>query len=163
MYPEEKMGVGIDGCSVPNFALPLFNMALGFARLVTPNAVPRDKAHAYNTVAMAMREHPDYVGGEGRFDTVLSGTPGEPVISKAGAEALECFAFMDRKMGAAVKIIDGTKRALFPVCVELLYKMGIRSESEPLLEFHRPKIQNWRGLDVGRIEPRFDLGEVDHE
>lgn len=162
-YPEDKIGTGVDGCSAPNFALPLYNMALGFARLTAPNAVPREKAQAYNTVAMAMREHPDYVGGEGRFDTVLAGTRGETIISKAGAEALECFSLIDRRMGAAVKIIDGTKRALFPVCVEFLYKLGARTRTGVLDEFHRPTIQNWRGLEVGRIEPGFEIGEVDHE
>lgn len=162
-YPEEKIGVGIDGCSAPSHAMPLYNMALGFARLVTPNVVPRTKAHAYNTVTMAMLEHPEYVGGEGRFDTVLTQSAGEKVISKAGAEGLECFSFIDRKMGAALKIADGGKRALFPVCVEFLYKMGVRSMDKSLDEFHRPVIKNWRGLEVGSIEPGFKIGEVDHE
>ncbi|MEE9555180.1 MAG: asparaginase [candidate division Zixibacteria bacterium] len=163
VYPEGKIGIAIDGCSVPNHALPLYNMALGYARMVTPNAVPREKAQAYNSVAMAMMEHPDYVAGEGRFDTVLSGSPGEKIISKAGAEALECFSFVERKLGAAVKINDGAKRGLFPFSVELLYKLGARSRSEKLDEFHRPVIKNWRGLEVGRIEPGFEIGEVDHE
>jgi L-asparaginase II len=162
-YPMEKIGIGIDGCSAPDHALPLYNMALGFARLVTPNVVPRGKAQAYNTITMAMMEHPEYVAGEGRFDTVLARSTGEKVISKAGAEALECFSFVDRKMGAALKIADGSKRALFPVCVEFLRKMGVHSIDKPLDEFHRPVIKNWRGIEVGRIEPGFKIGEVDHE
>lgn len=162
-YQEEKIEIGIDGCSVPNYALPLYNMALGFARMVTPTAVPKEKAHAYNTVTMAMLDHPDYVAGEGRFDTVMAGAPGEKVISKAGAEALECFALVDRKMGATIKIADGNKRALFPASVELLYKLGCRSKSAELDEFHRPLIYNWSGLEVGRIEPGFEIGEVYHE
>lgn len=162
-YPEDKIGIAIDGCSVPNHALPLYNMALGYARMAAPNAVPREKAQAYNTVTMAMLEHPDYVAGDGRFDTVLSGSPGEKIISKAGAEALECFSFVDRKLGAALKVIDGAKRALFPFSVEFLYKLGIRSRNEELDEFHRPVIKNWSGLEVGKIEPGFEIGEVDHE
>jgi len=161
-YPEEKIGVGIDGCSVPNFALPLYNMALGFARMVTPTAVPREKASAYNAVTMAMMEHPEYVAGEGRFDTELAASKGEKIISKAGAEALECFAFVERKQGAAVKISDGAKRALFPVCVEFLAKLGARSSLD-LKKFHRPVINNWRDIEVGRIEPGFEISEVDHE
>ncbi len=163
VYPEEKIGIAIDGCSAPNHALPLYNMALGYARMVTPNAVPREKAQAYNTVTMAMLDHPDYVAGEGRFDTVLAESPGEKIISKAGAEALECFSFVDRKLGAALKIIDGAKRALFPFSVEFLYKLGIISRNEKLDEFHRPVIKNWSGLEVGKIEPGFEIGEVDHE
>ncbi len=162
-YPEDKIMVGIDGCSAPNHALPIYNMALGFARFVTPNAVPREKAFAYNAVSMAMMEHPEMVAGDGRFDTVLISSPGEKLISKAGAEALECFSFVDRKVGAALKIIDGTKRALFPTAVEFLYKMGVRSKTSLIDEFHKPVIKNWRGLDVGYIEPGFEIREVDHE
>jgi len=162
-YPEDKIGMAIDNCSAPNFALPLYNMALGFARLVTPNAVPREKAYAYNTVATAMLDHPEYVAGSGRFDTLVIGSSGEKIIAKAGAEALECFSYIDRKMGVAVKIIDGSKRALFPVSVELLYKMGARAKSMELEQFHRPVIHNWRGLEVGRIEPGFAIREVDNE
>lgn len=163
VYPEEKIGIGIDGCSAPNHALPLYNMALGYARLVTPNAVPREKAQAYNTVAMAMIEHPDYVAGEGRFDTTLASSTGEKILSKAGAEALECFSLVERKLGAALKIVDGAKRALFPFAVEILYKLGTRTAQEKLDRFHRPVIKNWRGLKVGKIEPVFEIREVDHE
>ncbi len=162
-YPEDKIMVGIDACSAPNHALPIYNMALGFARLVTPNAVPREKASAYTTVSMAMMEHPEMVAGDGRFDTTLISSPGERLFSKAGAEALECFSFIDRKLGAALKIVDGAKRALFPTAVEFIYKMGARSRPGSLDEFHRPIIKNWQGLDVGHIEPGFEIREVDHE
>jgi L-asparaginase II len=162
-YPVEKIGIGIDGCSAPVHALPIYNMAYGFARLVTPNTFPPEKAQAVSSVYMAMMDHPDMVGGTGRFDTVVAETPGEKIIAKAGAEALECFALTDRNWGAAVKIVDGSKRGLFPVTVELLYKLGIRSRSEEISRFHRPVIENWRKIEVGIIEPGFELKEVNHE
>ncbi len=162
-YPEEKLSVGIDGCSAPNFAMPLYNMALGFARLITPNAVPKEKAKAYSAIAMAMTEHPYLVAGTGRFDTVAALSPGEQLISKAGAEAVQCFAFVNRHQGAAIKITDGGPRALYPVAVEFLYKMGMRAKSESLEEFHRPDVLNWRQIVVGRIEPGFEIMEVEKE
>ncbi len=162
-YPADKIAIGIDGCSAPVHALPLYNMAFGFARMVTPNTFPAGKAQAVSTVYMAMMDHPDMVGGIGRFDTVIAETPGEKIVAKAGAEALECFALPDRNWGAAVKIIDGSRRALFPVTVELLYKLGVRSRSEEISRFHRPLIENWRKIEVGVIEPGFELKEVDHE
>jgi L-asparaginase II len=162
-YPEEKLAVGIDGCSAPNFALPLYNMALGFARLISPNSVPREKASIYSTIARAMMEHPYLVAGTGRFDTVVASAPGEPLIAKAGAEAVQCFAVVNRHIGAAIKITDGTPRALYPVGVEFLYKMGIRSKVDALEDFHRPDIMNWRQLVVGHIEPGFEILEVEHD
>ncbi|UCC80535.1 MAG: asparaginase [Candidatus Zixiibacteriota bacterium] len=162
-YPADKIAIGIDGCSAPVHALPLYNMAFGFARMVTPNTFPAGKAQAVSTVYMAMMDHPDMVGGTGRFDSLIAETPGEKIIAKAGAEALECFALPDRNWGAAVKIIDGSRRALFPVTVELLYKLGVRSRGEEISKFHRPVIENWRKIEVGVIEPGFELKEVDHE
>ncbi|MGE5071859.1 MAG: asparaginase, partial [Anaerolineae bacterium] len=38
-YPPEKVEIGIDGCSAPNFAVPLYNSALAFARLCDPREV----------------------------------------------------------------------------------------------------------------------------
>ncbi len=162
-YPEEKIGVAIDGCSSPNHALPIYNIALGFSRLVTPNAVPREKATTYSAIYRAMMEYPMMVGGTARFDTVAATSAGEPLVSKAGAEALQCFAFIDRHIGAAIKITDGARRALYPVAVEFLYKMGIRAKNEVFNDFHRPIIRNWRDIEVGHIEPGFTIEEVEHE
>ena len=162
-YPENQMAAGVDGCSAPNYALPLYNMALGFARLVTPSAMPGARASAVTAVSMAMMDHPEMVGGEGRFDTALISSPGEKIISKAGAEGLHCFSLVDRRIGGALKVIDGTKRALFPAGVELIYRLGARKNDSVLDKFRRPVVKNWRGLEVGYIEPRFELSEVDHE
>ena len=84
-------------------------------------------------------------------------------FAKAGAEALECFALPDRSWGAAVKIIDGSKRAIFPVTIELIYKLGARAKSDDIVKFHRPVLKNWRNIDVGRIEPGFEIKGVNHE
>jgi L-asparaginase II len=162
-YPEEKILIAIDGCSVPAHAMPLYNMALGYARLISPNSVPKEQAKAYSAISMAMLEYPEMVGGTGRFDTVIAHTPGESLITKGGAEALECFAFVNRGMGAALKITDGGRRAIHSVAVELLYKMGARIRDKRLNGFHRPIITNWRGVEVGFIEPEFEIEEVDHE
>jgi L-asparaginase II len=162
-YPEDKLAVGIDGCSAPNYAMPLYNIALGFARLVTPNSVPREKGLIYSAIYRAMLEYPLMVGGTMRFDTVVATSPGEPIVSKAGAEAVQCFAFVDRHLGTAIKIADGGRRALYPVAVEFLYKMGVRARAEIFDDFHRPVIKNWRDLVVGHIEPAFSIEEVEHE
>ena len=162
-YPKDKVCIGIDGCSAPVHALPLFNMACGFARLVTPNSFPSGRAQAVSAIYMAMMEHPDMVGGTGRFDTVIAEASGEKIVAKAGAEALECFALPDRGQGAAVKIADGSKRALFPVTMELMLKLGLRTKSAELSDFHRPVFKNWRDIEVGFIEPGFEIKEVKNE
>jgi L-asparaginase II len=41
LYPIEKIGIGVDGCNVAVFALPIYNMAVGFARLANPDYLPQ--------------------------------------------------------------------------------------------------------------------------
>jgi L-asparaginase II len=158
-YSEEKIGLGFDGCSAPAHAMPLYNTALGYAHLIAPNSVPKEKAKAYSTINLAMMNHPEMVSGTGRMDFTIATSPGEPVISKAGAEAMACFALVNRNIGVAIKITDGSDRASHPVAVEFLYKMGVRTKNEALDNFHRPKIKNWRGIEIGFIEPGFDIVE----
>jgi L-asparaginase II len=162
-YPEEKIAIGLDGCSAPNHALPLYNMALGFARLIAPNSVPKEQAKAYSAISRAMMEFPELVGGTARFDSVAAQSPGEPILSKGGAEALQCFSFIDRHLGAAIKIVDGSQRAINPVSVEFLYKLGVRARSETFNEFHRPLLKNWRNIEIGHIEPGFEIVEVEND
>ncbi len=66
--PVEQIGIGIDGCSVPVFALPLHNMALAFARLADPSSLAPERAAACRQITHAMMAHPDMVAGPGRFE-----------------------------------------------------------------------------------------------
>ena len=49
-YPVEKVELGIDGCSAPTFAVPLYNGALAFARLCDPRGLPEGRAAACRTI-----------------------------------------------------------------------------------------------------------------
>ena len=46
----DKVQLGIDGCSAPNFALPLINSALGMARICDPRELSEARAAACNAV-----------------------------------------------------------------------------------------------------------------
>lgn len=158
-YPEKQIKIGIDDCSAPVHALPLYNMACGFARLVSPHMVPHNKARAYSTVYQAMIDHPDMVGGEKRYDTELMTNCREKLIAKAGAEGLHCIGFPERGWGMAVKISDGAIRALYPFDLEALRQLGVvtAGELEKLKGFQQKVIKNWRGKEVGYIKAEFEL------
>jgi L-asparaginase II len=59
----------IDGCSAPNYALPLASLARAFARIARGTGDADDGA--CRRIADAMAAHPDYVSGEGRSDLKL--------------------------------------------------------------------------------------------
>ena len=91
--------VGVDGCSAPNFAVPLLNAALAFARLADPSSLPPRRANALRTVFYAMTAYPEMVRGPGGLDTeVMRRRPGL-LASKGGAEATRAWASCPARCG----------------------------------------------------------------
>ncbi len=158
-YPKERIKMGLDGCSAPVHALPIYNMAYGFARFVSPYMVPREKAKAYSIIYQAMLDHPDMVAGEKRYDTELMTNCHEKLIAKAGAEGLHCIGFVEKHWGMTVKISDGAIRALYQFSLEALRQLGVvtAEELEKLKYFRHKIIENWSNKKVGYIKAEFDL------
>ena len=109
-----KVMVGIDGCSVPTFAIPLYNTALGFARLADPRGLPERRANALRHIFKAMSSYPEMVASPGAFDTVLMEAAGGKMVSKGGAEGYQGIAVAPGVIGPdapgfgiAFKIADG--------------------------------------------------------
>jgi L-asparaginase II len=67
----ESVGVAIDGCSVPTFAVPLRAAATAYAHLADPAGLAPGRASACRRIFSAMSEYPFLVAGPGRFDTAL--------------------------------------------------------------------------------------------
>jgi L-asparaginase II len=152
--PESAVAVAVDGCGVPVFALPLANMALAYARLVTAAA----RGHqAASRIVHAMTAHPFLVGGTDRFDTVLMQACRGRVLCKIGAEGVHTLALIDRGLGLAVKVEDGAARAQHVAVLALLAQLGELPNPLPdsLREFAGRAVRNTRGESVGEIR----LGE----
>src|SRR4051794_19229576 len=117
LEPEAVRLAG-DGCGVPVFALPLGNLALGFARLAADSEdFPEDLAEAVHRIRDAMRRYPFMVAGTGRFDTELM--KATELIAKSGAEGVFAAASPEG-WGLALKISDGASRAVAPAVVTVL-------------------------------------------
>jgi L-asparaginase II len=144
---------GIDGCSVPNWAIPLAALAAAYARFATGEGLPATERAACHRLTHACWAEPGLVAGPGRLDTrVLAALPGE-VVMKSGAEGVYCGALPKRGIGFAVKIDDGAKRAAEMVAVTVLARL--HPEAAGLGP--DPQLRNWRGLEVGRMRPSADL------
>lgn len=158
--PVSKIALGTDGCSAPNFAVPLYNMAWGFARLVSAGRLKGDFSRVLETVRSAMVAHPLMVSGEKRLDYVLAKTFSGQVVAKAGAEAVECFGLADRGWGVAVKIDDGSNRAMAPVVFSILEQLGYRFNRKELADYVSVPVKNYRQTLVGKIEAAVELKKV---
>jgi L-asparaginase II len=100
------LGVGIDGCSAPAYALPLERMAFAFALLGCSDSAPSPHRAALTTIGNAMRTHPELVAASsGRIDTELMRL-NRGLVAKSGAEGYFCVGSADGT-GLALKLIDG--------------------------------------------------------
>jgi L-asparaginase II len=153
---SETVPIGIDGCSVPVIGAPLDAMARAYARLACASASGGARDAALVRIREAMRAFPIAAGGEQRFSTALIQASGGRVVSKGGAEGLECFALVEAGIGGAVKCEDGNDRAVAPAVIALLERLGELSNDAlaRLAPWRRPVIRNHAGIEAGALEAR---------
>jgi L-asparaginase II len=139
--------LGIDGCSVPNWAIPAAGLARAFARLATGAGLSPERAEACRRIREACWAHPELVAGHGMLVTeVLQRLP-DQVLVKSGAEGVYCGAFAERGLGFALKIDDGAKRAAEAAVVQVIARLHPAARQLG----PDPGIANWRGLRVGEV------------
>lgn len=164
-FPVEKVELGIDGCSAPNFAIPLYNAAYGFARLCDPFALEPKRAAACRVITSAMMSRPEMVAGPDRFDTQLMQAGAGKIVSKGGAEGYQAVGVLPGVLspdspgiGIAIKISDGdaNDRARTGVALSILKTLGALDDAQrtELAAFGPVKqISNYRKLHTGESRP----------
>lgn len=173
--PVDQVELGIDGCSAPNFAVPLYNGALAMARLCDPHGLPERRAAACRTITSAMTAYPEMVSGYGEFDEQLMRVGNGQIVCKRGAEGYQIIGVLPDAdspgLGIAIKVSDGdasrlgrglesTNRVRPAVTVEILRQLGILSpgQEQALARFGPEKpITNHRGIVTGKSYPVFKL------
>ena len=151
--------MGVDGCSLPTWALPLSALARGFARLATGEGLTPERASAAQTLVRACFASPVLVAGEGRFDTIVLRDLAPSVFVKGGAEGVHCAALPELGLGIALKIDDGAKRAAERALGEVLAALLPQARSV-LADALDGEVLNWQGLSVGRIAASADLDQA---
>ncbi len=167
---REKIGIGVDGCSVPVFRMPLYNLALAYSRLFSTSfeGETRAESEAHQRVARAMTSHPFMVAGTGRFTTQIMEIFSGQLIAKEGADGVYALSLSPglaapltggKALGVALKIEDGGERCRDLVTVEILEKLGLLDEA------HRSRLDaivsrdvlNVRGDVIGKKVPCFEM------
>jgi len=121
--------VGIDGCSVPNWAVPLRVFAAIMARFADPSGLPPARAAAMRRIAAAWAAHPRLISGSGRFDTRLMGLLPGQVLAKGGAEGVHLAILPGRGAAIAVKADDGNGRAAHAAAAAVLRWLGVGGDT----------------------------------
>lgn len=157
--PKEELDIGIDGCGVPVFRMPIKNMALAYANLSNPNKFSPERQKACKAITEAMTKYPQMVAGSDRFTTLLMEYFKGRIVAKDGSEGIFCLGIPEKGLGVAIKIEDGAERALAPVVLRTLEELGILSEEdkEHFKDFYSAPAKNFRGETVGEVRPVFTL------
>ena len=155
---ESQMKMGIDGCSAPNYAVPLSALARGYARLASGTR-DAEFGESFEQLASAMTAHPDLVSGTGRNDLAFMRAGRGDWVTKVGAEGVQAFASRSRGQAFAIKIADGSKVALFAATIEVLDQIGWLDDAqrEELEPWRARDILSIRGAKVGERRPAFRL------
>jgi L-asparaginase II len=153
--------MGIDGCSAPNYALPLSRVAHLYAQLAqgTPDA------HYGDTLPLcfeAMTTHPELVSGTGRNDLAFMQTAPGDWVAKIGADGVQVIGVRSAEMGIAIKVADGNMRALYTTAVAVLQQLGLVKDVEhsPLAPWVQPTLKNFMGLTTGQVRAVVKLQKV---
>lgn len=151
----EKIHTAIDGCGLPTFALPLDRVATACARFA---AAADDGSHPAVIVG-AMTTHPDYVAGTGRMCTALMRAARGRIFAKVGAEGYYCAGVPRERLGIALKVEDGAKRASEPALLAVLDALDLLGAGPraALREFSHPLVLNTLDEAVGEIRARIHL------
>lgn len=157
MDPND-LKAGVDGCSAPNYAMPLSRLAYGYARLA--NGVADSQfGSSFAQLSAAMTAHPDLVSGTGRNDEAFMRIGQGDWVSKVGADGVQVVGSTSRGQAFALKIIDANKPALFAASVEVMEQLGWldNTQREALRPWRAQPLINLRGIQVGERLPAFTL------
>jgi L-asparaginase II len=154
----EAMKMGIDGCSAPNYAMPLANLARGYARLAS-GAADSEFGASFARLADAMTAHPDLVSGTRRNDQDYMRAGRGDWVTKVGADGVQAFASRSRGQAFAIKIADGSKVALHAATMAVLDQLGWLDEAQrqALRPWRAETIASIKGAPVGERRPVFKL------
>lgn len=176
--PVNEVELGTDGCSAPNFAVPLASAALAMARLCDPRDLPEGRSSACRKITSAMMLYPEMVSGYGEFDEQLMRVGAGMIVCKRGAEGYQLIGLLPGAfqpdspgMGIALKVSDGdasrmaldltsSTRVRPAVALEILRQLGaLASEREQALAAFGPvkAVKNHRGIVTGQSRPVFEL------
>ena len=160
-YPKEKIYLGIDGCGVPVFGLPIKNMSYAYTRIVNWELLFSEYQQAAKRIFLSMIKYPDIVGGTDRFDTDLMRVSEGKLLAKSGADGVFCIGVRNGD-GITVKMESGNMKFLPLVVVHILDQLKIlpKEKLNKLKKYCPLDVKNCRDEIVGEFVSDFTLREV---
>ena len=116
--PGAELLAAQDDCGMPTYQMELQQMAHLYAQLAAGTSLDLER------IARAMTYYPRMIAGDGAFDTELMRLSEGELVSKSGAEGIQCIGRIGEGMGLAIKVRDGAKRAKYAAAIHVLKQMS---------------------------------------
>jgi L-asparaginase II len=148
-----EVNCGIDGCSIPTYAIPLRMLALAYARFGVGQNASDSRGKAMLRIRDACFRHPEMIAGAGGFDSDLMRLLRNRAFTKTGAEGVFAVSLPEQGVGIALKCRDGATRAAevaVATTVEHVLKLD-GTGVDAMTRFTNPALLNRRGGVVGEI------------
>jgi len=138
-----------DGCSVPTWAMPLKNLALGFARFGDPDQLPGMYQQAALQLYDAAVSEPMMVAGTGRYCSEVMAELNGSAFLKVGAEGVYIASIPELNAGIALKMDTGSAPAAETALTAILARLGLPVSEQRMA----PEIRNWNQRLTGYWRP----------
>ncbi|WP_342511990.1 asparaginase [Sporosarcina sp. FSL K6-1522] len=158
-YPKENIGIGIDGCGFPVYAMPLQHIAQAYLKLACPDLIEQQvMREAVVSMTASMTAHPEMIASHNFICSVLLADPN--IIAKGGAKGVYGFALKKERMSFALKVLDGSELVWPNIVASILEQIGYDNYEtiERLYALSPKEIVNDNAAVVGERKAVFDLG-----
>ncbi|MBQ2690610.1 MAG: asparaginase [Clostridia bacterium] len=155
---KEDIGIGIDGCGVPVFAVPIKNIACAFKNLARPEKMADEElAEAARRFVPMINANPIMLRGRGFICGNINRD--QNLIGKGGAMGVYGVALKEEGLGISLKIADGTDY-LWPFLLAGIFReIGYNKQEtlDMLYSLNSGIIRNDNDLVVGEAKNVFEL------
>ena len=115
--PISELNAERDDCGAPTLYLKLIEMSKLYSLLSSSENAELEQ------ISRAMTTNPIMISDTNKFDTEIIKASHGQVISKSGAEGIQCLCKVNEGIGLALKVEDGSKRAKHAVGLHLLKQL----------------------------------------
>ena len=156
--PQEQVGIGVDGCGVPVFAVPIKNIAVAFKNIACIDTIQDPELQdAARRFIPRIHKYPLMMRGTGYLCSLINYDPN--LVAKGGANGVYGIGLKKERLGISLKIKDGTE-AIWPILIkEIFRQIGYYNANtfKMLDSLNSGVIINDNGTPVGRCNPVFKL------
>jgi L-asparaginase II len=150
-YPKEKIQQGIDGCSAPIFAFPVYNQAVAYKNLIYPSKFSDSIQKACKTMVDAIVNYPEMIAGEKRYCTDLMRQSNGKLIGKTGADGVYSIGIREMNLGICIKVDDGKMGPQYNIAQAVIEQLHVLSNeaNSSLRNYVEQENKNFGGLVTG--------------